>query len=222
MCIRDSALAVIDQGMALVVRGRYLRVEGVAANGFVQAALALSQQIGAVLYFYLSSYAFGVVSAQPDLAARRDYTRRQWIPFVSLAALACIAGSVLAPWLIALLYAPSFAPALPMLRWMLVGELARIASQAWALAALPSGGVRLWLPLMLAFPLTFGAAFAVLERIDVGLASVSIAYALAGVVSLVATAAVMSRHGVTLAPRHVALLIAALAAVAVLALGLPA
>ena len=220
--IAALALAVIDQGMALAVRGRYLRVEGVEANGFVQAALALSQQVGAVLYFYLSSYAFGVVSARPDLAARRDYTRKQWLPFLGLAALACLAGAVLAPWLVSLFYAPSFGPAVPMLRWMLVGELARIATQAWALAALPSGGVRLWLPLMLGFPLSFGIAFAILERIDPGLNGVAVADAIAGIVSFAATGVAMSRHGVTLAPRDVAIAFGALALIVALAMVLPA
>ncbi|HEY7727477.1 MAG TPA: MATE family efflux transporter, partial [Candidatus Eisenbacteria bacterium] len=77
-------LGLFDQGTLLALRAHYVHANGVAANGLLQAALALAQQVGALFSTYLASYAFGTLStavgaAGPDaVAAARAYTRRQW------------------------------------------------------------------------------------------------------------------------------------------------
>src|SRR5439155_447785 len=79
-------LTLVDLGTMLAVRSNYLSVNGVAANGLLQAALALSQQVGTLFYAYLSNYAFGKVSGLGGAAEIRVYTRRHWRPLMLLAA----------------------------------------------------------------------------------------------------------------------------------------
>ncbi|HEY6221446.1 MAG TPA: oligosaccharide flippase family protein, partial [Candidatus Eisenbacteria bacterium] len=79
-------LTLVDLGTMITVRSHYLGLHGPAANGLLQAALALSQQVGTLFYAYLSNYAFGKVSGLGGVAEVRAYTRRHWRPLILLAA----------------------------------------------------------------------------------------------------------------------------------------
>lgn len=211
------ALALADQGVMLALRAHLVRAHGLEVNGYAQAALALSQQVGGVFYVYLASYAFGRLSGLGTPAAMRDFTRTVGPPLVGLAAVAIVVAMAAGGMLLRLFYSERFEPADALLRWMLVGEFARVAMQTWALAALPIGGVRLWLPIMLSSPLVMVLAYGALHIGGAGALALPGAYAAAGLGSLGVAAWAMSRHGVAPRPRDAALLAAALVALAALA-----
>jgi len=214
------ALALLDQGALLTLRSHYVRASGLGANGLLQASLAISQQIGAVFYSYLGGYAFGKISGVAGVEGVRAYTRKQFAPLAGLATAAFAVVMAGAGPLLHLLYSSRFDPARPMLAWMLVGEFARVCVQIWALGALPLGGVRLWFPIGLAGTLAMPLVYVAARALGAGTMSLPWAYGGAHVLSLAFTATAMSRRGVTLAGRDLALLAAALAGLAALAAAL--
>jgi hypothetical protein len=211
------ALTLLDQGTMLAMRAHYLRAHGVEANGLLQAALALSQQVGAVFYVYLGSYAFGKISGAPGPEGIRDYTRRQWLPLVLLAALAFACAMLAASPLLRLLYSQRFEGARPMMAWAMFGEFAKLCMQVWALGALPLGGVRLWFPLGAAYVAGLATCYAGAAALGFGSLSLPLGYAGGGLVALAAVAVVMSRRGVGLGARDGAITLTALAGLALLA-----
>jgi len=207
-------LSLLDQGAMLAIRAHVVRASGLEANGFIQAGIAVSQQLGSVFYAYLGGYAFGRISGLAGAAAVRDYTRRQWGPLVGLAFAACAVTTALAGPLLHLLYSARFEPARPVLSWMLVGEFGKVAMQVWALGALPLGGLRLWFPLGLAWPLGMAACYAAAHAAGAGAMELPYAYAGTGTLALALTAWRMSRRGVTLRAHDAALGFGGLAALA--------
>ena len=111
--------SLLDLGTMLALRAHYVRAYGVEANGLLQAALALSQLLGAVFYAYLASYAFGKISAATaagGVDAARTYTQRQWKPLLLLATVAIAIAMVGASPLLHLLYSTRFDGARPLMR----------------------------------------------------------------------------------------------------------
>jgi O-antigen/teichoic acid export membrane protein len=211
-------LALVDQGVMLAARAHLIRREGVEANGLLQAGLAFSQQVGGVFYVYLSNYVLGRVSRLDGAPAIRDYTRRQWRPLIGLAALAFATALLFAGPFLRLFYSERFVAARPLAAWLLLGEYAKVVAQCWVISSLPLGGLKLWLPLVLSFPLAMGLSYVVLVAAGVGLMALPWAYASAGLVGLVAVGIAMSRAGVTLSKGDLAVLAAASLPVGVLAL----
>jgi hypothetical protein len=134
-----------------------------------------------------------------------------------LAAVTIAFAMVAASPLLHLLYSSRFDPARPMVAWALVGEFCRVGMTAWAVAALPLGGARLWVPIGLAPPVSLAIAYALLEGTGLGVVSLPVAYLGSGVASLCFGGIAMSRAGVTLTPRGVALALGCAALLAVLA-----
>lgn len=196
--------ALVEQGVFLTIRSHYVRKFGIEANGFLQAGLAISQQVGSLFYAYLASYAFGKISGQVGAEATRDYTRKHWSAIMLLAAAALVATSLGAGPLLRLLYSHRFDPAQPLIGWAVVGEYGRIGLLTWALGSLPLGGPRLWLPLALLFPATLGVAYAVSIASGAGILSMPKAYAIAGLAAALVAGCIMSRRGVTLRARDLA------------------
>jgi O-antigen/teichoic acid export membrane protein len=211
------ALSLIDLGTMVTVRSHYLGVNGVAANGLLQAALSLSQQLGTLFYAYLSNYAFGKVSAANGVAGIRTYTRRQWRPLVALATVAFAGAMVASTPLLHILYSSRFDPARPLMAWALWGEFCRVGMNIWAVGALPLAGPRLWLPIGLAPSAGLALCYAVLSHTTLGPMTLPFAYAGAGLFSLCFGGIAMSRAGVTLTGRDVVLTGGAALALAALA-----
>jgi O-antigen/teichoic acid export membrane protein len=212
-------LPLADQGTLLALRAHFLRLHGVSANGLLQAALALSQQVGALFYAYLASYAFGMISGAGGArgaAGIADYTRRQWTPLVLFAALTFAIAIVGASPLLHLLYSSRFDPARRMMACALFGEFGRVCLQAAALGALPLGGSGLWLRIGLVQPVSLAAGYAVFTAAGTGELALPLAYAAAGVVTFAAGAVMMARAGVFLGPRRLMIAGACYAALAVL------
>lgn len=219
LTVASSALvaSLVEQGVFLAIRSHYVRTFGVAANGFLQAGLGISQQVGSLFYAYLASYAFGKISAASGAAATRDYTRKHWSAIMLLAAMALVLTSLFAGPLLRLLYSHRFDPAQPLMAWALVGEFGRIGFLTWALGSLPLGGPRLWLPLALIFPVTLGVTYAVCVSSGAGILSMPKAYAAAGLIAAILVGTVMSRRGVTLGLRDLAVFALGAAMLAALA-----
>ena len=211
------ASSLIEQGTFLAVRSHYVRANGIEANGFLQAALAISQQVGAPFYAYLTSYAFGRISGVVGVEGTRAYTRKHWTPIVLLAAAALIAARLGATPLLHLLYSHRFDPAQPLMAWALVGEFGRIGLVTWGLGSLPVGGARLWFPISLVFPATLAIAYALFAASGAGLLSMPKAYASAGLAAACVCGMFMSRRGVTLGARDIAVFAGGAAALALLA-----
>jgi hypothetical protein len=211
------SVSLVDQGVVLAARSHFLAREGAAANGYFQAAIALSQQVGAVFYVYLANYAFGQVSARGSVAAMQEYTRRQWKALIALATAAFTLAQFASPWLLHLVYSNRFDGARPMIAWTLAGEFGRVAMQAWALASLPVGGPRLWMPLMLSFPAGFLAGDIAASALGARPLSLALGYAVAGATSLVCVGLGMTRARVRLSAGDLALLAAAVASQVLLA-----
>lgn len=208
-------LSLFDLGSLLGLRAHYLRAHGVDANGLLQAALALSQQVGAIFYAYLGAYAFGkvtVAAATGGAQSVERYTRRHWIPLVGLAVLAIGFAMVAAAPLLRLLYSSRFDPARPMMALALFGEFCRVGAQIWGLGSLPVGGTRAWLTIGAVQPLALLAAYPIAAACGAGPLSLPCGYAISGASSLVAALIAMSRLGVRPRPRDLGVLLAALAA----------
>ncbi|HET9941085.1 MAG TPA: MATE family efflux transporter [Candidatus Eisenbacteria bacterium] len=192
-------LALLDLGTMLALRAHYVRAHGVDANGLLQAALALSQIVGAVFYAYLASYAFGKISAASaagGVDAARTYTRRQWKPLLLLAAAAIAFTMVAASPLLHLLYSTRFDAARPLMAWALLGEFGRIAALTWSVGALPVGGRRLWVGIGTVWPIALAVAYAAFVRAGAGAMSLPFAYAAGGGVLLLVAIWRMRRAGI--------------------------
>ena len=209
--------ALVEQGVFLTIRSHYVRTFGIEANGFLQAGLAISQQVGSLFYAYLASYAFGKISGLVGAEGTRDYTRKHWSAIMLLAAAALLVTSLGASPLLRLLYSHRFDPAQPLIAWAVVGEYGRIGLLTWALGSLPLGGPRLWLPLALLFPATLGVAYAVSVASGAGILSMPRAYAAAGLIAALVGGMIMSRRGVTLRVRDLAIFLGGAGALVLLA-----
>jgi Na+-driven multidrug efflux pump len=207
-------LSLLDLGTMLALRAHYVRAYGVGANGLLQAALALSQLLGAVFYAYLASYAFGKISAASaagGVDAARIYTRRQWKPLLLLAAAVIGFTMVAASPLLHLLYSTRFDAARPLMAWTLLGEFGRIAALTWSVGSLPVGGRRLWVGIGVTTPIAIAIAYIAFDRGGAGAMSLPFAYAAGGGVLRLVAIVRMARAGV--GPRAGDLAVALAAAV---------
>lgn len=211
------ALSLIDLGTIVTLRSHYLRANGVEANGLLQAALALSQQVGAVFYAYLAGYGFGkinAIAASEGTAGVAAYTRRQWTPLLALAFAAIALSVVAASPLLRLLYSDRFDAARPLMALTLGGELGRVVVQAVGLGALAVGGTRLWFSIGVTQAVALAAAYAWFSHTGAGAESLPLAYAAASWINAAVAIVLMARHGVTLHARGFVLLLLAFAALA--------
>jgi len=208
---------LIEQGTMITVRSHYVRVQGVEANGFLQAALAISQQVGSLFYAYLTSYAFGKISGFQSAAGTRDYTRKHWTSLILFATFALVMTRLGAVPLLRILYSHRFDAAEPLMAWTLLGEFGRVALMTWTLGSLPLGGVRLWFPISLLSPAFLAIAYAILNAAGAGPLSMPKAYAIAGLAAPCAGGIIMSRRGVTLSARDLAVFVVGASALLALA-----
>ena len=198
------ALPVLDQGVLLALRAHVVRTHGADANGLLQAALALSQMVGALFYAYLASYAFGKISAAGGVTGIQAYTRKQWVPLVGAASLALAFAMVAAAPLLHLLYSSRFDPARAMMSYTLVGEFGRVCLQAVSLGSLPLAGASLWFRIGVVQPVALAVCYAGFAAAGSGPLALPRAYAAAGAITFAVGAWLMARAGVSLGARNLA------------------
>jgi O-antigen/teichoic acid export membrane protein len=209
-------LGLLDQGTLLALRAHYVRQHGLSANGLMQAALGLAQQLGGVFYGYLAGYAFGKITGVGGPQEIRDYTRKHFGAVTGLALVAFGVAMTVAGPVLRLFYSNRFEPARPMVAWMMTGEFAKVVIQTWALGALPLGGVRLWIPIGVSWPVGMAIAYLGARALGVTTLSLPIAYAGAGALSLAYAAWMMSGRRIVPRARDVVMVVAGFLALAAL------
>ena len=138
------AAGLLTLGTQLAARSIILRELGLEASGYFQAAWAISMTyIGFVLGAMGADYFPRLTAAINDHPQARKLVNEQTEMALLLAGPVLLAMITLAPWVIHLLYAASFAPATEVLRWQVMGDIFKIASwpMGFILLAQGRGGV---------------------------------------------------------------------------------
>jgi PST family polysaccharide transporter len=113
----------------LAVRSIVLRELGLDASGYFQAAWAISfTYVGFVLNAMAMDYFPRLTKAISDHDCAGKLVNEQAEMALLLIGPALMAMITLAPWVIQLLYAPSFSPAAEILRWQVLGDILKVAS----------------------------------------------------------------------------------------------
>ncbi len=106
------------------LRGQVLTLDGSAANGYLQVATALSSYLLSFVMTGFWGHLHARAAAEGDTAEVRTELRKSIRLGLAISFAGCLAAIVLAPLVVALFYAPSFAAATHLLRPYLVGEFA--------------------------------------------------------------------------------------------------
>lgn len=137
------AAGLLTLATQLAARSIILRELGLDASGYFQAAWAISMTyIGFVLGAMGADYYPRLTEAINDHPGARKLVNEQTEMALLLAGPALLAMITLAPWIIQLLYAASFAPAADVLRWQGLGDILKVASwpMGFILLAMGRGG----------------------------------------------------------------------------------
>ena len=135
---------LLTSATQLAARAILLRELGLDASGYFQAAWAISMTyIGFVLGAMGTDYFPRLTKAISDPARARKLVNEQTEMALLLAGPVLLAMITLAPWVIHLLYAASFAPATEVLRWQVLGDIFKVASwpMGFILLAMGRGGI---------------------------------------------------------------------------------
>jgi len=124
----------------LFARSLVLQGYGLDATGFYQAAWAVSMAyIGFVLNAMGMDYFPRLASVKNDRARANSMANEQTEMALLLAGPILLAMMTFAPWVISLLYSESFASATELLRWQVMGDIAKIMSWPMGFVALALG-----------------------------------------------------------------------------------
>jgi PST family polysaccharide transporter len=176
----------------LAARSIILRELGLDASGYFQAAWAISMTyIGFVLGAMGADYYPRLTAAINDHQQARKLVNEQTEMALLLAGPVLLAMITLAPWVIHLLYAESFAPATEVLRWQVLGDILKVASWPMGFILLAQGRGGLFIGVELTWNVAYlGAIFLGIQQYGLVIAGVGfwIAYLiLYGVNAMAAT-----------------------------------
>ncbi len=131
---------LLTLGTQLAARSMVLNELGLDASGYFQAAWAVSMTyIGFVLGAMGADYYPRLTAVITDHPRARQLVNDQTEMALLLAGPVLLAMLTLAPWVIHLLYAESFAPATDLLRWQVLGDIVKIASWPMGFILLAQG-----------------------------------------------------------------------------------
>ncbi|MEM9140699.1 MAG: oligosaccharide flippase family protein, partial [Pseudomonadota bacterium] len=120
-----SALAALVT--PLVLRIWLIQSQGLDAAGLFQAALAISMQVsGLILAAAATEYYPRLSATISDKNAVRHQANDQAMLYLSAGGPLIVALAALAPWVLELLYTSAFRDAVEVLRWLLLGMVARL------------------------------------------------------------------------------------------------
>ena len=138
------AAGLLTLATQLAARSIILRELGLDASGYFQAAWAVSMTyIGFVLGAMGTDYFPRLTATIHDHHEARKLVDEQAEMALLLAGPVLLGMITLAPWVIHLLYAASFAPAADVLRWQVLGDIFKVASwpMGFILLAQGRGGI---------------------------------------------------------------------------------
>jgi O-antigen/teichoic acid export membrane protein len=155
---------LVQQLAQLWIRIDVARVLGTQSLGQYQAAWTISMQyVSFVLMAMGTDYYPRLTGVIHDHKAARNLVNEQTEIATLLSAPVFIAMMAVAPWVIHLLYAASFTPAIEILRWQVLGDVLKVASWPLGFLILAAGDGK-------AFFLTETTALLVLTGLITGLA----------------------------------------------------
>ncbi|HEX9950164.1 MAG TPA: oligosaccharide flippase family protein [Rubricoccaceae bacterium] len=205
--------AGIAGGIAdVVVRAVIARHIGIEAAGYFQAASAISiQYLGLILGAMAADY-YPRLAAAGQGAAFQAAVDEQLEVAVLLASPILLSVLGLAPWVLATLYSADFRTGADLLRWLVVGDVLKLATWTIGFALLARGQSVTYLAIELSGLAVFtGGTWLLVPR--VGLVGAALAFCAYLVWSIIAGWwAARSRHGIAVAQtpaRHLALLLGA-------------
>ncbi len=168
----------------LLVRTLVQRQLGTDALGYFQAASMISMTyIGFVLAAMGTDYYPRLTAAIHDHPAVNRMVNEQTEVALLLAGPVFLAMIGLAPWVIELLYSPSFHPAVDVLRWMVLGDILKVASWPLGFIILAAGDGRTFM-LIEALALAVFVLLAWMGLPLMGVVAASVAFLAMYVVSL--------------------------------------
>lgn len=121
------AASLLTLGTQLLARSWVMRDLGLDAGGYFQAAWSISTTyIGFALGAMAVDYLPRLTAAIQDRGSARTLVNEQTEMALLLASPVLLLMLTLAPWVIELLYAASFAPAAEILRWQVMGDVFKV------------------------------------------------------------------------------------------------
>lgn len=152
---------VVSVAVPLIVRAMVVRGFGFARAGIFDAAWTLSMSYVLIILTSFSAYYLPTLSGLSDPAERVALIGRVLRLAVILMLPLVTAVIVLKPLVIQLLYSADFAPALALIRWMLIGDYFKVLSWVFSYTVLAYADMRTFVFTEVVWGLlTLGAAFA--------------------------------------------------------------
>ena len=156
------ASGMIATGVLLGVRGRIIAQHGLSVAGWFDAAWNISMNHASLLLASLQTYCLPALSRAKSAKEQAEHMSGVLMLVMPAAALMISGIAIAKPWLVELLYVPSFHPASSILRWTLLGDYLKVGSWILSLPLLASADVK-------AFLLLDGAAYATFAGASVAL-----------------------------------------------------
>lgn len=177
----------------LVVRSLILRELGLEATGHFQAAWAISMTyIGFVLGAMSADYYPRLTAVIHDHPRANQLVSEQAEMALLLAGPVLLAMITLAPWVIHLLYADSFSPAIEVLRWQILGDILKVASWPMGFILLAKGRGGLFIVTEFTWSIVYlGSVYVGIQHL--GLLASGIAFLLAYLVGSIVVVSLASR-----------------------------
>jgi PST family polysaccharide transporter len=200
----------------LAVRGRVMEHQGMVVAGWFDAAWNISMNHASLLLVSLQTYCLPMLSRARSAREQSAHIAGILLLAMPAAAAMIVVLAFAKPWLIALLYAPSFRPASALLRWTLLGDYCKIGSWVLSLPLLARADMKAFLLLdTLAYATFAGASVILLRWLPAG-ESAAAAFACMYAVHLVSGAVLAhARCGIRLERHAIAMWSAGLALVVV-------
>jgi PST family polysaccharide transporter len=148
----------------LAVRERVMEHQGLTVAGWFDAAWNISMNHASLLLASLQTYCLPALSRAKSAREQSAHIAGVWMLAMPAAAAMIAVLAFAKPWVIALLYAPSFRPASAMLRWTLLGDYCKIGSWILSLPLLARADMKAFLLLDTVACATFAGAAVVLSR----------------------------------------------------------
>lgn len=134
------AAALLTLGAQLIARSLILHDLGIDAAGYFQAAWSISMiYIGFVLNAMAADYFPRLTKIINDHERAGELVNQQTEMALLLAGPVLLGMLTMAPWVVQLLYAESFAPASELLRWQILGDILKILTWPMGFIVLAKG-----------------------------------------------------------------------------------